>query len=308
MNVFLMLGVIALIVIIYYMISNKVKIKIKTFFKRGFKVKKGIYGIYCYCGFQGNGKTYSCAEYVYDNKNDLTLFSNVKINNIEYIYYNGFKEMLQLRDAIDYAKSKQYNYIIFKGSKYNVEWNKQIVFIYDEIFSELQRGSRIDNNVLDFITQMRKRGFILLTTAQVWNDIPITWRRLTRYQIDCKMLNFFGIGILIKIFHDAEQMKWDNDEQEFIAPIISTTITHTRKSIANSYDTFELIHNRLSSFSDAELVFSADEKGDVKSLDFTKNNDIVSRETIDNEFWEGETLTSLTGLRYSDVNVNVKNE
>lgn len=267
-----------IIFIIYYFITNKIKIKVKTFFKKGFKVNKGIFGIYCYCGFQGNGKTYSCAEYVYDNRNDITLFSNVKLNYNDYIYYNGFKEMLRLRDCIDYAKSRNLKYIIFNGNKYDIDWEKQIVFIYDEIFSELQRGSRIDTDVLDFITQMRKRGFILLTTAQIWNDIPITWRRLTRYQIDCSMKNFFGLNILIKVFHDAEQMKWDNDEQEFLAPIISTTITHTRKIIADSYDTFELIHNKLSLFN--------------------KTND---------DFWVGDDLQSL-GLRNSDCNVNAKNE
>ena len=234
-----------IIVTIVYCIKNKVKIKWKTFLKKGFKVKKGIFGIYCYCGFQGNGKTYSCIEYVKDNEKDIQLFSNVHINNVNYIHYNGFKEMLKLRDAIDYHKPKGDNYIIFNGNKYNIDWNKQVVFIYDEIFSELQRGSKIDNNVLDFITQMRKRGFILLTTAQIWSDIPITWRRLTRYQIDCKMLNLFILNILIKVFHDAEQMKWSNDDQDFIAPIISTTITHTRKYIADSYDTFEVIHNKL---------------------------------------------------------------
>lgn len=234
--------------IIYFFVKNKIKIKIKTFFKKGFRVKKGIYGIYCYCGFQGDGKTYSCVEYVLDNYSNIELFSNVEISNINYIKYNGFSEMLKLRDAIDYAKSCDNNFIIFNGKKYPIDFTKQIVFIYDEIFSELQRGSKISTDILDFITQMRKRGFILLTTAQIWNDIPITWRRLTRYQIDCKMLNIFITNILVKTFHDAEQMKWSNDEQEFIAPIISTTITHTRKFIANSYDTYQLIHNKDSNF------------------------------------------------------------
>lgn len=243
----------AIIFIIYYCVSNKVKIKFKTFFKKGFKVNKGIYGIYCYCGFQGNGKTYSCVEYVLDNYKNILLFSNVLINNIDMVYYKGFDEMLLLRDKIDYAKSRNNNFIIWNNKKVPLDFSKQIVFIYDEIFSELQRGSKINTNVLDFITQMRKRGFILLTTAQIWNDIPITWRRLTRYQIDCKLIRFFGINILIKIFHDAELMKWSNDDQDFIAPIISTTISHTRKYIADSYDTYQLIHNKHSTSFDDEV-------------------------------------------------------
>lgn len=314
MNIFGFLFIGLIILVIYYIIINKVKIKFKTFFKKGFKVSKGIFGIYCYCGFQGNGKTYSCVEYVYDNYDNIQLFSNIKLNLDNYIYYNGFKEMLNLRDAIDWALYKKNDYIIFKGKKYNIDFSKQITFIYDEIFSELQRGSRIDTDVLDFITQMRKRRFILLTTSQIWNDIPITFRRLTRYQIDCNMLNYFGLNVLIKTFHDAECMKWSNDLQEHIAPIISTTITHTRQCIANTYDTFELIHNKLSSFNSDNLTRLSEENDACSTLveHFNENDiDNVSCETlsdkVDNEFWgKGETLTSLTGLRISDVNVNVK--
>lgn len=238
-----------IIILVFVLIKNKIKIKFKTFFKKGFRVNRGIFGIYCYCGMQGQGKTYSCVEYVKDNENNIILFSNVEINcNIPYILYSGFDEMLKLRDAIDISKYFERDYIIWKGSKFYLDFSKQIVFIYDEIFSELQRGSRINTQVLDFITQMRKRGFILLTTAQIWSDIPITWRRLTRYQIDCDLRSYFGINVLIKTFRDAEHMKWSNDEQEHIAPLISTTITHTRKYIADSYNTFQLIHNRDSSF------------------------------------------------------------
>lgn len=283
----------ALIFIIYYCVSNKVKIKFKTFFKKGFKVNKGIYGIYCYCGFQGNGKTYSCVEYVLDNYDKIILFSNVFINNIDMIYYKGFDEMLLLRDKIDYAKSRNNNYIIWNNKKVPLDFSKQIVFIYDEIFSELQRGSKINTNVLDFITQMRKRGFILLTTSQIWNDIPITWRRLTRYQIDCKLIRFLGFNILIKIFHDAEQMKWSNDDQDFIAPIISTTISHTRKYIADSYDTYQLIHNKNStSLSDEVLKEASSDKediplgGDRGVLNLDKSfwlNDEIKESDIENE-------------------------
>lgn len=275
----IVLIIIAISILIYYMIKNKVKIKVKTFFKRGFQVRKGIYGIYCYCGFQGDGKTYSCVEYVKDNKDNITLFSNVDISGIDYIQYRGFKQMLELRDSIDFARSRGNNFIIFNGKKYNIDFDKQIVFIYDEIFSELQRGSKLNTDILDFITQMRKRSFILLTTAQIWSDIPITWRRLTRYQIDCSMHKLLFLNYLKKVFHDAEQMRWSNDDQEFIAPIISTTITHTRKYIADSYDTFQLIHNK-----DSKLV----EDPKVVSTLGTETNNSLNGEgdrELDTVFW-----------------------
>ena len=290
--------IIALFFIVFYCIKNHVKIKWKTFLKKGFKVKRGIFGIYCFCGFQGNGKTYSCVEYVMDNLKDIQLFSNVEINNIDYIYYKGFKQMLELRDKIDMAKYYGRNYIIWENKKRPIDFDKQIVFIYDEIFSELQRGSKIDTNVLDFITQMRKRGFILLTTAQIWNDIPITWRRLTRYQIDCKLLHFLFLNILIKTFHDAEQMKWSNDDQEFVAPIVSTTITHTRKFIANSYDTYQLIHNKNSNFtsqSDEENKSSSSEGEEFPSLvggDRGEYNDFLD-EKVTGDWYEEENRRTI---------------
>ena len=104
--------------------------------------------------------------------------------------------------------------------------------------------SVINKDVLDFLSQMRKRRIICLTTAQEWAEIPLTWRRYCRYQIDCRLIRLpFIRGVLIKTFKDAENMKWDNDEQEHVAPLIEMTITHTQKWLADSYDTFEQISN-----------------------------------------------------------------
>lgn len=85
---------------------------------------------------------------------------------------------------------------------------------------------------------MRKRKIIFLTTAQEWAEIPLTFRRFCRYEIKCNMLNIFGIGILIKRFGDAENMKWSDEEQEHVCPLNETTITHCRKFVADSYDTY----------------------------------------------------------------------
>lgn len=220
--IFIVLPILLLIMCFVY----KVKIKWKTFLKRGFLPARGNFGIYCYCGAQGRGKTYSVVEYLLDNKDKIEVFCNIDgITGINYTYYTGFEELIELKhklddDTLEYDKSKQ------------------LVFVYDEIFTELQRGSKLNNQVLDFLCQMRKRKIIFLTTAQYWSEIPITFRKFCRYEIDCKMYNLLFIGILLKHFRDAEQMKWDDQEQDFVAPLISNTITKCRKHIANSYDTF----------------------------------------------------------------------
>ena len=88
---------------------------------------------------------------------------------------------------------------------------------------------------------MRKRNIIFLTTAQEWLEINITLRRYCRYQIECQMLNILGLGVLVKRMYDAEQLKWSNDDNEYVAPLIETTISKCNLSVANSYDTFEQI-------------------------------------------------------------------
>lgn len=193
------------------------KIKFKTFFKKGFAPKRGKFGVYCYCGKQGSGKTYSAVEFILNNSK-LPIFSNVStIKGVNYTYFSGFDNLLKLRN--------QHDCIIF----------------YDEIFTALTKSSRINTDVLDFLSQMRKRRIIFITTAQEWLEINITLRRYCRYQIECQMLNILGLGVLVKRMYDAEQLKWSNDDNEYIAPLIETTISKCNLSVANSYDTFEQI-------------------------------------------------------------------
>ena len=224
MKILIFILVLALILVIFYCWSNKIRIKWKTFLKRGFRPVRGNFGVYCYCGKQGKGKTYSLIEYLIDNKEKNLVFCNINnITGVDYHFYTGFDELIKIKKYIDSPDFKT---------------DKQIVIVYDEIFTELQKQSKLGKEVLDFLCQMRKRKIIFLTTAQEWAEIPLTFRRFCRYQIDCCMIPIFRTGILLKRFYDAENMKWSNDEQEHIAPLIESTITHTRKHIADSYDTF----------------------------------------------------------------------
>lgn len=193
------------------------RIKWKTFFRKGFAPKRGKFGVYCYCGKQGSGKTYSAVEFLLNNSH-LPIYSNVStIKGIDYEYFTGFDNLLKLRDKTD------------------------CIIFYDEIFTALTKNSKINSDVLDFLSQMRKRRIIFITTAQEWLEINITLRRYCRYQIECSIINLFGLGILTKRMYDAEQLKWSNEDNEYIAPLIETTISKCNLRVANSYDTFEQI-------------------------------------------------------------------
>lgn len=208
-----------IVFVIYLLCVYHVKIKFKTFFKKGFKVDKKPYGVYCFCGKQGKGKTYSVVEFLKDHK-DMKIFANISsLKGVKYEYFCGFEQLLQLRN--------QQNCIIF----------------FDEIFTALTKSSKLNTEVLDFLSQMRKRNIIFLTTAQEWLEINMTLRRYCRFQIDCNIISpfFLPFSILIKTFKDAERMKWDQLENEYVAPIINLTISKCNLQVANSYDTYEQI-------------------------------------------------------------------
>jgi hypothetical protein len=204
------------ILIILLFVFRNVRVKWKTFLRKGFAPKRGKFGVYCYCGKQGSGKTYSCVEFLKENKG-IRIYSNVHLKGIEYIYFSGFDNLLKLRDEHD------------------------CIIVYDEIFTALTKSSKINEDVLDFLSQMRKRQIIFITTAQEWLEINMTLRRYCRYEIDCKMYNLLGLGILVKKLYDAEQMKWSKDDNEYVAPLIQTTVSKCNVCVANSYDTFEQI-------------------------------------------------------------------
>lgn len=246
--------IVILIVLIIALFKNKVKIKWRTFKGKGFRPVRGNFGLYVYCGKQGTGKTYSYVEYLLDNKKNIIHCGNVAdIQGIDYFHFTGFTELLKLKEIIDY-NYKDYNDLkAFIYEKFNdenrtihlfnllvdlKENDKQLVIGYDEIFTELLKGSKLSKEVIDFLCQMRKRKIIFLTTCQEWAELPLSFRRFCRYQIDCKMIPVLWTGFLIKTFKDAENMKWSNDEQEHVAPLVETTITKCRKFIADSYNTF----------------------------------------------------------------------
>lgn len=260
--------------LIYFIYVKRIRIKLNTFFEKGFVPTKGPYGVYCFCGKQGKGKTYSVVEFLKDN-NDIPIFANIKsIEGINYTYFEGFEELLKLRDKTN------------------------CIIVYDEIFTALTKTSKMNTDVLDFLSQMRKRGIIFLTTAQEWLEINITLRRYCRYQIECNMISVFGLfGILIKSFYDAEQMKWSNLDNEYIAPIISTTITKCRLKIANSYDTYEQIGKFNSSKPVTHDEFS-NKVGNslcerVQSLGGHEGENVLLTTTNSNTVVSGQDLTNI---------------
>ena len=213
-----------LMVFAFWLIKNKIKIKWKTFFKKGFKKDKNVFGVYCYCGKQGSSKTGNVVTYLYENR-DKMIFANLQSldnDNIPYTYIKDVYDLLELR--------KEHDCIIF----------------FDEIFTVISKESKLPNDVkeavLDFLSQMRKRRIIFITTCQEWRLLPLYFRLYVRYQINCSMFNipFFG-AISIKNIIDGDHIKWSEQDQDFVGDLIENTVQHCVKKIYDMYDTYEQI-------------------------------------------------------------------
>ena len=276
-----LLFIIFLVIIVILCFKNKVKIKLRTFKGRGFRPIRGNFGLYVYNGKQGTGKTYSVVEYLLDNKDNIVVFNNIaNVTGLDYVHFTGFEELIYLKEILDYNYKSEEDRLKFISDRFDEdrsihilrllkdkqENNKQLIFTYDEVFTELLKNSKLTKPVIDFLCQMRKRGIIFLTTCQEWAELPLSFRRFCRYEIDCKMVPFLKTGFLIKTFKDAENMKWSNEDQEHVAPLVETTITKCRKSIADSYNTFL----RISSVAIPELSGASTTR--------TDNDDLVEKE------------------------------
>ena len=201
---------------------------ISLFSKKVFKKKIIIIGVFCYTGKQGSGKTYSAIRFLIDKK--LKFHYRIITNVTSFKAFPDTMFMTDINDIIDYCCT-------FNNNDANV------IIFFDEIFTLLEKRTAINSKILGFISQLRKRNIIFVTTAQEWLEINMTFRRYARFQIDCKMVSlpFTKNAILFNLINDAEQMKWSNDDNEYIAPRVSTLVAKGNKSIIDSYDTFETI-------------------------------------------------------------------
>ncbi len=223
-----------LVLIIYYMkFVLKLSVDWKSLYRKGFQKIDNAFGLFCYCGKQGHGKTYSAVKFCIEEKlrRNCIIITNVTS-------FQVFKDTVYITDITELI-----NYVLDYCEKLPPGDTPNILIFFDEIFTILEKGTRINKEILSFISQLRKRKIIFITTAQEWLEINVTFRRYVRYQIDCNMfsLPILKTALLLNYINDGEQLKWSNEDNEYIAPRIATNFSKGNLSVIESYDTFETI-------------------------------------------------------------------
>lgn len=231
-----MMWILFLIIIIFILKIKELNLHIdwKSFFRKGFKKLDNKFGIFCYTGKQGTGKTYSAIRFTLQEqeKDGYLVLTNIKS------FHNSCpnsKYYSNIQDIIDFCEKE------FKKPE---ERRQKVLIFFDEIFTCLEKGGSLKKEILSFLSQLRKRKIIFVTTAQEWSEIQITFRRYVRYQISCNMiaLPFNKEALVINNINDGDLIRWDNDQQDFVAPLIQKNIHKGNQSIIMKYDTFETIN------------------------------------------------------------------
>lgn len=229
MFLFILILVVALI--IFYCIKNNLKIDFKSFFKKGFKLNKEFFGLYCATGKQRlSARPFLQFGFINELRAVDPKFKVV--TNVE-SYYERNKDFVifnnNFYDIIEKFKNKTYN--------------KNFIIFYDEIFALLDNKTKLNRKIRTFIGQLRKRKIYFITTAQEWLDINISFRRFVRYQIDCSMLRFPFVhtAYSLNVINDGYKIKWSNLENEYVAPIIKTVFKKCSLKASQQYDTYETI-------------------------------------------------------------------
>lgn len=209
---------IAIAIFIYVLWKGKIHIDIPSFFHSTLPLDIGLFGVYCFTGKQGTGKTYALNKFIRKKAEGKKIYSNLTLFDIDYTHLNTLEEMLDLRDQ------------------------KNCYIIYDEIFTLMTKGNRMSDTMQEFLSQQRKMKNIFITTAQEWLNIPIEFRRYVRVQIECstRPLGRFG-GIMNEVYNDATKIKWDQLQNEYISPTISSKVSKYEKKYMITYDTNERI-------------------------------------------------------------------
>lgn len=212
------IGIIFLVLIAWLWWQSKIRIDWASIPRATLPLDRGVFGVYCFTGHQGNGKTYALNKFIRKHSNGRVIYSNISLKDIQYEPIESIEHLYSLADQ------------------------ENIIIIYDEIFSLMSKSKKDREMLEQFLPQMRKAKNIFLTTAQYWLELDITFRRFVRIQIECstKPLGALG-GILFESYYDSTSIKWDNLENEYVSPLITRKISKYEKRYMVTYDTYEKV-------------------------------------------------------------------
>ena len=192
---------------------TKIYLAVRTFFKKGIKITDNIYGVYCFTGFQGSGKTMNAVDFLLrNNKKGAKIYTNINSLKLPHEHIKAVSEL-------------------------NPEWRDCFVVI-DEIHKAYPKNARPDKFLYAFLQESRKHHRVVIIITQEWKEVPMWLRRPVKLIVVNKRLI---ANILCEQIEDARTMKWSEIENDYVCDVVQRNIKKWNKEIAEKYDTEETI-------------------------------------------------------------------
>lgn len=142
---FFLIFIIVLVYFVFFVFSNHIHVDWKSLFKEGFSKRDNSFGLYTYTGKQGEGKTYSAIKFISEQKHK---FNYIVVTNVH--SFNEFSDTIFIDDIMELIDFIKVNHCV-NGKKY--------LIFFDEIFTVLMKGQALNNEILSFLAQLRKRRY-----------------------------------------------------------------------------------------------------------------------------------------------------
>lgn len=194
----------------------KIKIDFKSLLKKGIKVINDDFLVALINGVQGSGKTYYAvyqAEVIFSKP--ITIYTNIKS-------YKSLKNKVIYFDTIE----EIYN-----------NHDTHCMFIIDELSKKYTKDSKIDKPFYSWLQQSRKHHRYVYLITQEYLQVPNWLRGVANLSYTTKKLPLLPLMVTTLGIPTL-----NNDTFEWGLSELAIRIYKRNKSIANLYDTYELIN------------------------------------------------------------------
>lgn len=182
-------------------------------------------GIVVFSGAQGSGKTLNLISTLNDIKQrypKCKVFSNIKLNNIDYHEFTGPE--------------------CFSDEESNGKYGT--VYVIDEIHTlwSSMDSRNMSGNLLTIWSQNRKNIRLILATSQRWSRVAKPIREQATYVVECKRpfsRIFFRYRIIDASYYDDNGVLVVSDDEKDIISRWSWYIPSLK--VLNMYDTMEIV-------------------------------------------------------------------
>lgn len=195
----------------------KTKIDFESFFKKGLKkLDDADFRVYVVTGQPGSGKTFATTRLLVRLRRqnpDLAIYSNIIFKGSTVTPFDRISEITKLTTP---------------G-----------IIVIDEFFQAYSKTDKIPAELLGWLALVRHHKQQIVIVAQEWLELNMSIRHSVQRHISVKKLPV--LPIIVETWGDATNLQYDDQSNEYVAPVYRREIYKRTEEIGKLYNTHQLI-------------------------------------------------------------------